>query len=113
MRDDDEDIVASSLISRYENRTTSLESVTLAEFAAWYNTGKITQYTGNTSSQPDDCLPDEDVRDEEYQEHKEDALINEEHRPEEVQRSPDSCRENLPPKRKVSRLKSFVISMLT
>ena len=113
MRDDDEDIVASSLISRYENRTTSLESVTLAEFAAWYNTGKITQYTGNTSSQSDDCLPDEDVRDEENQEHEEDALTNEEHRPEEVQPSPDSCRENLPPKRKVSRLKSFVISMLT
>ena len=40
MKDDDEDIVASNLITRYQNRPNTMENETLAEYAAWYTDDK-------------------------------------------------------------------------
>jgi hypothetical protein len=37
MKDDEEDIMATGLIQRYKERPASLEEVSLAEYAAWYN----------------------------------------------------------------------------
>ena len=71
MKDDAEDVEASSLIHKYQNRPTQLENITLAHFASWYrcvNT-KPTPRRPLNKRNPEEFLPESP----EQEEHEDDT----------------------------------------
>ena len=65
MEDDSEEIHAGGLLKRYVERPHSLENITLADWAAWYDSCGSKPYQKKPSKMDIDCLPSETFIDDE------------------------------------------------
>jgi hypothetical protein len=81
LKDDEENIQASSLIDKYEKRPDSLENICLADFACWYDSRKLPSQTHKVpkkKTSTDDFLPEDGDFDNE-EDHPPENNTNEDH----------------------------------